>query len=103
MSDVSPYLSAYKHKTFSLPSTGARSAIGMGFTSYEVNTAKCLKIQAFTQNLRITYDGTTPTAAIGDQLVVGADPILIYGTRNIVQFLAIAETGTAVVQVDLFK
>jgi hypothetical protein len=103
MSDVSPYLSAYKHKTFSLPSTGARSAIGMGFTSYEVNTAKCMIIQTFTQNIRMTYDGTTPTATIGSQLAVAADPVQIYGTRNIVQFLAIAETGTAVVQVDLFK
>jgi hypothetical protein len=51
----------------------------------------------------MTYDGTTPTATIGSQLAVAADPVQIYGTRNIVQFLAIAETGTAVVQVDLFK
>lgn len=41
-----------------------------------VGVAKLL-IQALTQNVRYTLDGTTPTATTGFQLVAGDPPIII--------------------------
>lgn len=36
-----------------------------------------LLIQALTQNIRYTLDGTTPAASVGFVLTAGADPVLI--------------------------
>jgi hypothetical protein len=39
--------------------------------------ASCLVVQALTQNVRMTLDGTTPTASLGFQLVASAGPYRI--------------------------
>lgn len=39
--------------------------------------ATALLIQALTQNVRFTLDGTTPTATVGFQLKAGDPPVLI--------------------------
>lgn len=39
--------------------------------------ARYVLIQALTQNVRITVDGTTPTASLGFQLVASDPPLLI--------------------------
>jgi hypothetical protein len=60
------------------------------------NVAKLL-IQAGTQNIRYTLDGTTPTATKGFRLVVGDPPIIIpIGGNTVVK--VIEETATADIQ-----
>lgn len=61
--------------------------------SPEVGSNKLL-IQAFTNNVRYTLDGTTPTASLGFVLTAGDDPIVIpVGPATIVT--VIEETASA--------
>lgn len=54
-------------------------------------------LQALTQNVRYTLDGTTPTTSNGFQLKVGWPPSLIAVDGGIT-LKAVAETGTASLQ-----
>lgn len=53
-------------------------------------------IQALTQNVRYTLDGTTPTATTGFQLAAGDPPTLIYVGDS--TFTVIEEAATADIQ-----
>jgi hypothetical protein len=53
-----------------------------------------LLIQALTQNVRFTLDGTTPTAAAGFQLLAGDPPLLITLTEQMT-ITVIQEAATA--------
>jgi len=59
-------------------------------------------VQAITQNIRYTLDGTTPTAAIGFQIVAGDPPVIIrVGPNCYPQFFQ--EAAGAVLQYQLGK
>lgn len=60
-----------------------------------------LMIQAFTQNIRATLDGTTPTATVGFQVDAGADPLLlpVQGGSTV---KIIEETASASVQYQVW-
>lgn len=59
--------------------------------------AKKLMIQALTQNVRFTLDGTTPEAAKGFQLKAGDPPVIVpLGNRSTV--IVIQEAATADLQ-----
>lgn len=62
----------------------------------EVGATKLL-IQALTQNVRYTLDGTTPTASKGFQLVAG-DPPIIIPINSDVTVKVIEESATADLQ-----
>lgn len=47
------------------------------FSPVTPNGATCLMVQALTQNVRYTLDGTTPTATVGFQLLTTSAPIRI--------------------------
>lgn len=56
-----------------------------------------LMIQALTQNVRFTLDGTTPTASLGFQLAAGDPPIILpISSTTVVK--VIQETATASLQ-----
>jgi hypothetical protein len=93
----------YAHKSFSLPSAAHRTIYGLGFTTAEVNAAKSMIIQAFTENVRYTLDGTTPTATVGFQRGSTDDEKEIVGNAAIMQAKFIAEQNTAVLQITLAK
>ena len=56
-----------------------------------------LLIQALDQNIRITLDGTTPTATKGFQLAAG-DPMLLIPLGNTTSIKVIEEAATADIQ-----
>lgn len=56
-----------------------------------------LLIQALTQNVRFTLDGTTPTASVGFQLLAGAAPIVV-PIDAATTVTVIQETATASLQ-----
>lgn len=56
-----------------------------------------LLIQALTQNVRVTLDGTTPTASVGFQLKAG-DPPVIIPLGNATAVKVIQEAATASLQ-----
>ena len=56
-----------------------------------------LLIQALTQNIRFTLDGTTPTATVGFQIVAG-DPPLVIPLSSVTTITVIEETATADMQ-----
>lgn len=56
-----------------------------------------LLVQALTQNIRFTIDGTTPTSTLGFQLKAGDPPVLIpVAPGTVLKF--IEETATANLQ-----
>ncbi len=59
------------------------------------HSATKILMQAFTQNVRFTLDGTTPTASVGFQLKAGDPPIIIpVSGRSVLR--VIEEASTAV-------
>lgn len=58
-------------------------------------------VQAITQNIRYTLDGTNPTAASGYRLTAGNDPLLIPATGVTLKF--ISETVGAILQIEYGK
>lgn len=56
-------------------------------------------VQALTQNIRYTLDGTNPTAASGFRLTAGGDPLGIPITKNMT-LKFIAETAGAILQLQ---
>lgn len=54
-------------------------------------------IQALTQNVRLTLDGTAPTTTLGFQLLAGAQPLLI-PLGNATTVKVIEEAATASLQ-----
>ena len=62
--------------------------------------AEKILMQALTQNIRYTLDGTTPTATLGFQLLSGDPPLLIILEDKVV-LKVIEETATADLQYQL--
>jgi hypothetical protein len=65
---------------------GVYSPVGAHNSGLDISTAKTLTkptgaskiiIQAITQNVRFTLDGTAPTSTLGFQLVAGGTPFII--------------------------
>jgi hypothetical protein len=56
-------------------------------------------MQAVTQNIRYTLDGTTPTATTGFQLVA-SDPPLLINIESEMTLTVIEETATADIQLQ---
>lgn len=64
------------------------------------DTADALQIQAFAKNIRVTLDGTTPTATTGFQLTAGQLYQIDVGINSSVKI--IQESATATVQYQWF-
>lgn len=75
-------------------------AIALGtavFSPYLPPGTTCIMVQALTQNIRYTLNGTTPTAAVGFQMLTTSAPIIIEITENMVlQFFR--ESSGAILQ-----
>jgi hypothetical protein len=64
--------------------------------------ATIVRLTATTQSVRITYGGTTPTAAIGDRIVAGGETIEISMTDlSLIQ--VIEEAASASLYVAYFR
>lgn len=59
--------------------------------------AHCILIQALTQNVRFTLDGTTPTATKGFQLFA-SDPPLIIPLTELTNLIVIREVSGAILE-----
>lgn len=73
------------------------SSLSSAVTLTPPTGATKLLIQAFTQNIRITLDGTTPTASTGFQ-IVAADPPLMIPVGSGMSIKVIQETASASIQ-----
>lgn len=84
---------------FTLISTHtANSSLSSAVTLTPPTGAHALLIQAITQNIRITFDGTTtPTATVGFQIRAG-DPPAIVDVPTGTTVKVIQETASATVQ-----
>lgn len=71
-------------------------------TAAKVRAAGHIWIQALTQNVRMTLDGTTPTASVGIRLTAGDPPLELSG-ENALDAKFIEETPSAVVEVVYFN
>ena len=61
--------------------------------------ASKMMIQTISQNIRITFDGTTPTSTTGFQLVASRDPFIFALSQNTTVTI-IEEAATADVQIQ---
>lgn len=75
----------------------SNSSLGSAVTLTPPTGARSLLIQAITQNIRVTFDGTTPTASIGFQIRAG-DPPTIVDVPTGTTVKVIQETAGAAVQ-----
>lgn len=64
--------------------------------TYNLSHSDQVLMQALTQNIRYTLDGTTPTASVGFQLKAGDPPVIILVKGNTLR--VIEETATANIQ-----
>lgn len=58
-------------------------------------------LQAFTQNVRVTFDGTNPTSTVGFQLTAGSMLQVDVGLDTTIK--VIQETASASIQYQFFK
>lgn len=65
------------------------------------NQIRLLQIQAFSQNVRYTLDGTTPTASVGFQLLAGQ--VATFGIDPATVVSVIQEAASASVQYQWFR
>lgn len=70
-------------------------------TTAKVQAATHVWLQALTQNVRMTLDGSTPTAAAGIRLTAGDPPIEVSG-ENARTAKFIEESGSATLEVVYF-
>lgn len=86
--------------TFEFEPSGSHND-GLDISSAETltipSTATKLLIQALTQNIRYTLDGTTPTASKGFQIKAG-DPAVLIPLGNTTAIKVIEEAATADMQ-----
>lgn len=71
-------------------------------TAAKVRAAGHVWIQALTQNVRMTLDGTTPTASVGVRLTAG-DPPIELSAENALNAKFIEETSSAVIEVVYYN
>lgn len=86
--------------------TGQEKITGLStaktLTAALVKDSSTVWVQALTQNVRMTLDGTTvPTASVGIRLTAG-DPPLVIATVDALQAQFIEETSAAVLEVAYF-
>lgn len=86
--------------TFQLEPVGAHSSgatISSATTLTAPTGATKILMQALTQNVRFTLDGTAPTASLGFQLKAGDPPLVVpLGVGTVLK--VIQETATASLQ-----
>lgn len=91
MSDFIPLQEGYTHQTYALATTSTTLSVPMN--------ANGILIQALTQNVRFTLDGTTPTASKGFQLKAGDAPLMIILQRQMT-LKFVAETAGAILEYE---
>lgn len=64
--------------------------------------ARYIRLQALTQNVRYTLDGTTPTTSVGFQLKAGDPPISLWVETG-VALTVIQESATASLQYQFYS
>ncbi len=69
------------------------------FTYNVPKQCNCVAVQALTQNIRFTLNGTNPTAASGFQLKAG-DPVVLIEITQTTTLKFIAETAGAILQLE---
>lgn len=79
---------------------GVDTTISTATTLTPPSGADALLLQAFTQAVRWTVDGTTPTASTGFQLPAGSSVLIEVGDGQTVK--VIEETATASIQYQWF-
>lgn len=62
-----------------------------------------LLVQAFTQNIRFTIDGTTPTSTTGFRLTAGSDPVVLTAVTDNAVFKFIEEAASATLQYQAIR
>lgn len=67
------------------------------------DSAEKIWIQAFTNNIRWTMDGTTPTASTGFQLIAGSIIEIDFNYSKVVTIKVIEETASASIQYQFFQ
>lgn len=91
MSDQIIPLNGYTHQSYIL---------GAGAVTLSVPLhAQSILMQALTQNIRYTLDGTTPTASTGFQLKAGDPPRLVV-LSNRITLKFIRETSGAILEYE---
>ena len=75
-------------------STVALTMANIGFTPAQLASAKRALITVDAQTVRLTYDGSTPTASFGHALASGLSSFYIEGTYNIQHLQFIRGTAT---------
>lgn len=76
---------------------GSNSSLGSAVTLTPPTGGHAVILQAITQNVRVTLDGTTPTASVGFQIRAG-DPPAVLDTPTGTSLKVIQETASAVLQ-----
>lgn len=80
---------------------GSNSSLSTVQTLTTPGGAGRILVQALTQNIRFTMDGTAPTASLGFQLKAG-DPMLMIPITPGMQLKFIQESATATLQYQYF-
>lgn len=91
MNDFIPMQDGQSHQTYTLATTATTLSVPLN--------ANGILIQALTQNVRFTLDGTTPTSSKGFQLKAGDPPLMIPLQRQIV-LKFVAETAGAILEYE---
>jgi hypothetical protein len=91
---------AYAFGDSSVTTVQAITAAGFAFTDAQLKKADVALISIDGTTARFTYDGTTPTTAIGHYVANGAT-FIVRGQQNIEKLQFIATTGTAYVAITL--
>lgn len=83
---------AFAHQSATV-SNSAKSLTDLTFAAAQIERASRARINCDTQPIRYTYDGTTPTASVGQYLAVGAT-VDIVGSSNVANLKFIRATGS---------
>lgn len=90
---ILPGLSAFAHETITVSTAAigpdpATRAPGSGLPA-----ARAAVVNPADQDIRMTIDGTTPTASVGMRIAAG-DSVVVSGEGNVANLLMIREDGT---------
>ena len=84
---------AYAMKDATISNT-ALTMTGIGFTAAQLARARRALITVDVNNVRITYDGTTPTASLGHAVSNNLASFYLEGNANIQNLQLIRGSGT---------
>lgn len=103
MATLANYLRAFAADTDTVSSTALDlTDIGTALTTGVVADADAAHISVFTDAIRYTYDGTTPTSSVGHLLAANGEVILV-GRSNVAALQMIRVTGDVTVFITLLK